>query len=123
MMSKKVLLVDDSAVLRKIVSFNLKKEGYEVIEAENGQIALEKLSEFTPDLIVLDIMMPVMDGFTVLKKLQEKEEWKRIPVIVLTAKGGEEDESLALSLGARKVMRKPFSPSQFIEEVKHLLNE
>jgi len=90
--SKKILLVDDSAVLRKIVSFNLKKEGYEVIEA-------------------------------VLKKLQEKEEWKRIPVIVLTAKGGEEDESLALSLGARKVMRKPFSPSQFIEEVKHLLNE
>lgn len=94
-----------------------------MIEAENGQIALEKLSEFTPDLIVLDIMMPVMDGFTVLKKLQEKENWKRIPVIVLTAKGGEEDESLAFSLGARKVMRKPFSPSQFIEEVKHLLNE
>uniref|UniRef100_UPI0003903FA9 Response regulator n=1 Tax=Thermotoga maritima (strain ATCC 43589 / DSM 3109 / JCM 10099 / NBRC 100826 / MSB8) TaxID=243274 RepID=UPI0003903FA9 len=122
-MSKKVLLVDDSAPIRKMVSFVLKKEGYEVIEAENGQIALEKLSEFTPDLIVLDIMMPVMDGFTVLKKLQEKEEWKRIPVIVLTAKGGEEDESLALSLGARKVMRKPFSPSQFIEEVKHLLNE
>lgn len=78
-MSKKILLVDDSAVLRKIVSFNLKKEGYEVIEAENGQIALEKLSEFTPDLIVLDIMMPVMDGFTVLKKLQEKRKLEKNP--------------------------------------------
>jgi len=120
---KKILLVDDSEVLRKIVSFNLKKAGYEVVEAENGKVALERLQEFVPDLMVLDIMMPVMDGFSVLRKMQEREEWKKIPVIVLTAKGGEEDETIALSLGAKRVIRKPFSPSQFLAEVERLLHE
>ncbi len=117
-MPKTILLVDDSDVLRKITSFNLKKQGYEVIEAKDGVEALEKLEELKPDLIILDIMMPRLDGFNVLRKMQEKDEWKDIPVIVLTAKGGEEDEELALSLGAKRVMTKPFSPIQLLEEVR-----
>lgn len=117
-MPKMILLVDDSDVLRKITSFNLKKQGYEVVEARDGIEALEKLEELKPDLMILDIMMPRLDGFNVLKRMQESDEWKDIPVIVLTAKGGEEDEELALSLGAKKVMTKPFSPIQLLEEVR-----
>ena len=117
-MPKTILLVDDSDVLRKITSFNLKKQGYEVVEAKDGMEALEKLEELKPDLMILDIMMPHLDGFNVLKRMQENHEWKDIPVIVLTAKGGEEDEKLALSLGAKRVMTKPFSPIQLLEEVR-----
>ena len=123
-MTKLVMLVDDSEVLRKITVFNLKKHGYEVIEATNGEEALQKLQEgIKPDLMLLDIMMPKMDGFTVLKRLQENEEWKKIPVIVLTAKGGEEDEKTALSLGATQVMTKPFSPIQLIQLIKQVIGD
>ncbi len=76
-----------------------------------------------PNLMLLDIMMPKMDGFTVLKNLKENDEWKDIPVIVLTAKGGEEDEQTAMSLGATMVMTKPFSPVQLIQEVKKVIGD
>ena len=123
-MAKLVMLVDDSDVLRKITVFNLKKHGYEVVEATNGEEAIEKLSGgIKPNLMLLDIMMPKMDGFTVLKKLRESDEWKDIPVIVLTAKGGEEDEQTAMSLGATMVMTKPFSPVQLIQEVKKVIGD
>lgn len=123
-MAKLVMLVDDSDVLRKITVFNLKKNGYDVVEATNGEEALEKLKEgLKPDLMLLDIMMPKMDGFTVLKHLKENDEWKDIPVIVLTAKGGEDDEKTALSLGATQVMTKPFSPIQLIQEVKRVIGD
>lgn len=118
-MAKKILIVDDSDVLRKILSFNFKKEGYEVYEAHDGEEGLQKIKEINPDAICLDIMMPKMDGFTVLKKL--KEENLKYPIIVLTAKGGEEDEDLALSLGALKVMTKPFSPKSVVEIVKQVV--
>ena len=123
-MAKLVMLVDDSDVLRKITVFNLKKNGYDVVEATNGEEAIEKLKEgIKPDLMLLDIMMPKMDGFTVLKILKENEEWKEIPVIVLTAKGGEDDEKTALELGATRVMTKPFSPIQLIQEVKRVIGD
>ncbi|MCD6450344.1 MAG: response regulator [Thermotogaceae bacterium] len=123
-MAKLVMIVEDSDVLRKISVFNLKKHGYSIIEAANGEEAIQKLSEgIKPDLMLLDIMMPKMDGFTVLKKLKENDEWKGIPVIVVTAKGGEDDEKTALSLGATKVMTKPFSPIQLIQEVKRVIGD
>ena len=123
-MAKLVMLVDDSNVLRKITAFNLKKNGYEVVEATNGEEAIQKLSEgIKPDLMLLDIMMPKMDGFSVLKRLKESEDWKDIPVIVLTAKGGEDDEQTALSLGATMVMTKPFSPAQLIQQVKKVIGD
>ncbi len=123
-MAKLVMLVDDSNVLRKITVFNLRKHGYDVVEATNGEEAIQKLSGgVKPDLMLLDIMMPKMDGFTVLKKLKENEGWKEIPVIVLTAKGGEEDERTAMLLGATMVMTKPFSPVQLIQEVKRVIGD
>jgi CheY-like chemotaxis protein len=118
---KKILVVDDSEVLRNILTFNLKHAGYDVQEAINGKDAIDKIKKVRPDTICLDIMMPIMDGFTVLKIL--KDEGMDIPVIVLTAKGGEDDEQNALSLGARKVLTKPFSPKQLIDTVKSLVGE
>ncbi|ABR30704.1 chemotaxis protein CheY [Thermosipho melanesiensis] len=120
---KKILVVDDSEVLRKITSFNLKKAGYEVFEAFDGIDGLEKIKSIKPDLIILDIMMPRLDGFGVLKEKQKIEEIKDIPVIILTAKGGAEDEKIAKSLGANLVMTKPFSPSILLEEVKRLMSD
>lgn len=115
---KKVLVVDDSDILRRIIVFNLKAAGYEVHEAVNGQEGIQKIKELNPDVICLDIMMPIMDGFSVLKIMQGEEI--NIPVIVLTAKGGEEDESTAKSLGAKEVLTKPFSPKNLVEIVKKL---
>lgn len=119
----KVLVVDDSDVLRKITVFNLKKLGMEVEEAVDGIDGLEKMRQWQPDVVILDIMMPRMDGFTVLKEMKKDERIKDIPVIVLTAKGGQNDEEIALSLGAKKVMTKPFSPTQLVEEVRSIVGK
>ncbi len=113
-MSKKVLVIDDSEVLRKIIEFNLKRAGFEVVQATNGQEGLEAIEREKPDLVFLDIMMPKMDGFAVLKKLKERG-LTDIPVIVITAKGGENDAAQATKLGAVAVMTKPFSPKKLVE--------
>jgi DNA-binding response OmpR family regulator len=118
---KKILVIDDSNILRRIITFNLKSAGYEVIEAINGKEGLEKIESDNPDMIFLDIMMPIMDGFTVLKELKNNDS--QIPVVVLTAKGGESDEETALNLGAKKVLTKPFSPKLLVDTVKELLGD
>lgn len=118
---KKILVVDDSNILRRIITFNLKSAGYEVLEAVNGKEGLDKINSENPDMVFLDIMMPIMDGFTVLKQLQKNK--CEVPVIVLTAKGGEDDEGTALNLGAKKVLTKPFSPKLLIDTVKEILGE
>ncbi|MGM0640156.1 MAG: response regulator transcription factor [Thermotogota bacterium] len=118
---KKILVVDDSNILRRIITFNLKAAGYEVLEAVNGKEGLETVENENPDMIFLDIMMPVMDGFTVLKELKSKEYSK--PVVVLTAKGGESDEETAISLGAKRVLTKPFSPKLLVDTVKEMLGD
>jgi len=120
-LTKKILVVDDSEVLRRITSFNLKKVGYEICEAVDGLDALEKLKEFRADLILLDIMMPRMDGFTFLKTVKSDTNLSDIPVIVLTAKGGENDELEAKRLGALMVLTKPFSPKQLLDIVKQVI--
>lgn len=122
-MAKKILIVDDSEVLRKIIVFNLKKLGYEIEEAVDGMLGLEKIRSFVPDVVILDIMMPRLDGFGVLKEKNTDESIQHIPVIVLTAKGGEDDRDTALSMGAKEVMTKPFSPKQLIECVDKVIND
>lgn len=120
-MARKVLVVDDSEVLRRITTFNLKKAGYDVAEAVDGIDALEKLKDFKADLILLDIMMPRMDGFTFLRNIKSNDNFSNIPVIVLTAKGGENDTLEAKNLGAHTVLTKPFSPKQLIDLVKQVI--
>ncbi len=120
---KKVLVVDDSDVLRKIVSFNLQKEGYQVFEATNGIEALQVAEKIKPDVIILDVMMPQMDGFEALKRLRSDSSFDSTPIIILTAKGGEEDPRTAISLGANGFLTKPFSPLKLIEEVRRVIGK
>ncbi|MGB9790683.1 response regulator transcription factor [Thermotoga caldifontis] len=119
-MSCRVLVVDDSDVLRKIVGFNLSKEGFIVEEARDGVEALERMASAKPDLVILDIMMPRLNGFEVLKRMRTDPELSSIPVIVLTAKGGEDDAKTALQNGANGFLTKPFSPVKLIEEVRRV---
>ncbi|RKX42626.1 MAG: two-component system response regulator [Thermotogae bacterium] len=117
-----ILVVDDSEVLRRIVVFNLVRNGYTVSEASDGEEALQKLKESTPDLVILDIMMPKMNGFEVLKVMKQDENLSKVPVIVLTAKGGENDLQEGLKLGADIFLTKPFSPGRLVEEVQRVIN-
>lgn len=112
--------MDDSEVLRKIVGFNLSKEGFTVEEAKDGVEALEKMKSQKPDLVILDIMMPNLNGFEVLRRMRSDPETSGIPVIMLTAKGGENDAKTALQYGANGFLTKPFSPLKLIEEVRRV---
>ncbi len=115
-----VLVVDDTAVLRKIIKFNLQKAGYTVEEAVDGYDGLEKVKDNKPDLILLDLMMPRLDGFGFLEKIKNGEN-KDIPIVVLTAKGSKEDIDRVKSLGANDFMNKPFSPKDLIQKVGEML--
>ena len=114
-MDKKVLVVDDEKSIADIVKFNLKKEGYMVDLAYDGEEAIRKVYEVLPDLIILDIMLPKKDGFQVLKEI--RKEFK-IPVLMLTAKEEEVDKVLGLELGADDYITKPFSMRELVARVK-----
>ncbi len=116
----KVLVVDDSDVLRRISVFNLKRAGFEVYEAIDGMDGLEKMRKVNPNVVILDVMMPNLDGFGVLKKMNEEGLFEKIKVVMLTAKGGDDDAEHALRLGASKFLTKPFSPKQLVEVVNEL---
>ena len=106
---KRILVVDDEKGLVKIIRLNLEQDGFDVIEAFNGSQAMEKLRTTLPDLVLLDVMMPDTDGFTVLKMIRQIGN---IPVIMLTAKGEEDDKIKGLELGADDYVTKPFSPRE-----------
>lgn len=121
-MAKRILLVDDEPDIIEFLEYNLIREGFEVISARDGVEALRKLSE-KPDLIILDIMMPNMDGFEVCKKIRSKESLKNVPVIFLTAKSSEVDEITGLELGANDYVKKPISPKKLIARVNSNLRK
>lgn len=114
----KILVVDDETYIVELVKFNLEKEGFEVIVAYDGVSALELVKSESPDLIVLDIMLPIMDGLEVCKALKQDENFNTIPIIMLTAKGGEIDTVLGLETGADDYITKPFSPRELLARVK-----
>lgn len=114
-MSKKILIVDDEKNIVDILKFNLKKEGFTTIEAYDGEQAMKMAQEEKPDLILLDVMLPRTDGFTVCRKLRETIS---TPIIMLTAKDDEVDKVLGLELGADDYITKPFSPRELIARVK-----
>jgi two-component system, OmpR family, response regulator VicR len=113
--SKKILIVDDEKNIVDILKFNLKKEGFSTIEAYDGEQAVEMALEEKPDLILLDIMLPKMDGFTVCRKLRQTIA---TPILMLTAKEEEVDKVLGLELGADDYITKPFSPRELMARVK-----
>jgi two-component system, OmpR family, alkaline phosphatase synthesis response regulator PhoP len=114
---KKILLVDDEQDIVEFLKYNLEREGFEVIVGHDGQDALNSLTE-KPDLIILDIMMPKLDGFETCKLIREKKEFKNTPIIFLTAKAGETNEIKGLELGASDYIQKPISPNKLIARVK-----
>ncbi len=114
-MNKKVLLVDDEKTLAKALKFNLEKEGYQVDCAYDGEEALAKVEEISPDLIVLDLMLPKLDGFEVCQKVRRNHN---IPIIMLTAKTEDIDKILGLELGADDYMTKPFNPRELAARIK-----
>lgn len=114
-MSRKILIVDDEKNIVDILKFNLKKESFTTIEAYDGEQAVEMALNQGPDLILLDVMLPKMDGFTVCRKLRESIN---TPILMLTAKEEEVDKVLGLELGADDYITKPFSPREVIARVK-----
>ncbi|MGH7456345.1 MAG: response regulator, partial [bacterium] len=107
-MAKRILLVDDEQDILDLLKYNLEAEGYETMTAADGLRALE-LAQSAPDLIILDVMLPGKDGWEVILQLRQNETTKHIPVIFLTAKGGEIDEVVGLELGADDYIIKPIS--------------
>lgn len=114
-MAKKILVVDDEESIVKIIGYNLKKEGYEVLTACDGEKGYELAVSEKPDLILLDIMMPKMDGYEVCKKIREKSN---VPIIMLTARAEEVDKVVGLELGADDYVTKPFGNRELMARVK-----
>lgn len=113
-----ILIVDDELRMRRFIRMNLELEGYQVIEAENGIHALDQIRQFNPDLVIMDVMMPEMDGFETLKLLREIST---VPVILLTVRADEEDITRGLGLGADDYITKPFSPRVLTSRVGAVL--
>ncbi len=114
----RILVVDDEKRMVGFIRLNLEHDGFEVIEAFNGAQAIERLRDSLPDLILLDIMMPDLDGFEVLRMVREASA---VPVIMLTAKGEENDKVRGLELGADDYITKPFSPRELVSRVRAVL--
>ncbi|MCI8804640.1 MAG: response regulator transcription factor [Clostridiales bacterium] len=114
-MARKILVVDDEESIVKIIEYNLKKEGYEVLRALDGEEGYKLAVEGKPDLILLDIMMPKMDGYEVCKKVREKSD---VPIIMLTARAEEVDKVVGLELGADDYVTKPFGNRELMARVK-----
>ena len=117
---KKILVVDDEKPISEIVKYNLVKEGYEVFTAYDGEEALEKVEEVEPDLIILDLMLPKMDGLEVAREVRKTHD---MPIIMVTAKDSEIDKVLGLELGADDYVTKPFSNRELVARVKANLRQ
>lgn len=118
---KRILVVDDEIYIVHILEFTLTMEGYEVVTAADGEEALRKIEQDRPDLVVLDIMMPKMDGYEVCRRLREDEDSRTLPVILLSAKGRPIDRETGLEVGADDYIVKPFSPRRLLEKIRELL--
>ncbi len=119
-MAKKILVVDDERHIVRLVEVNLTRAGYDVVTAYDGVEALEAVKNETPDMIVLDVMMPRMDGFEVLRRLQADPETQNIPVIMLTAKAQDADVFKGWSSGVSSYLTKPFNPRELLTFVERI---
>ena len=115
---RRILVVDDEERMVRFIRLNLEHDGFQVSEAFNGKEAIQKIRDVTPDLILLDVMMPDLNGFEVLETVREVSN---VPVIMLTAKGEEDDRVRGLELGADDYVTKPFSPRELVSRVKAVL--
>jgi DNA-binding response OmpR family regulator len=114
----KVLVVDDDRILADLISFTLRREGFQVIQAHDGEAALQRWADDQPDLLVLDVNLPGQDGFTVCRHIREQAQ---IPIILLTVRAEDDDVVKGLGLGADDYIAKPFSPRQLVARVRAVL--
>ncbi|MCQ6563548.1 response regulator transcription factor [Paenibacillus mendelii] len=117
-MKRRILLVEDDVLMREFITDYFKKEQWEVAEADNGRLALEIVEQTSVDLIVLDIMMPEMDGWTVCRRIREKSD---VPIIIITARVEDDDQIMGFELGADEYVTKPFSPRVLVARATALL--
>ena len=120
-MAKIIMTVDDSTSVRQMVSFTLKQEGYEVIEAVDGLDALQKLKTANIDLLITDLNMPNCDGLTLIKEVRAMPQFKFVPILFLTTESGDEKKGLGKTAGATGWIIKPFKPEQLLSVVKKVV--
>lgn len=120
-MNHKILIADDEPNIVISLEFLMQQSGYEVVTARDGEDAMQKIASFQPDLVLLDIMLPKLNGFEVCQRIRENSEWNRIKIIMLSAKGREIEVSKGIALGADAYVTKPFSTKDLIAQVQHLL--
>jgi len=122
-MARKVLIVDDEPNIVTSLEFLMRRCGYEVAVARNGEEALGLVASFLPDLVLLDVMMPIKSGYDVCRAMRENPAWRHMKIVVLSAKGREAEVSKGLSLGADAYVTKPFSSRELTRQVGELLGE
>ena len=120
-MAKKILIVDDEPSIIVALQFLMEQNGYETLVAFSGEEAIEVVTQHRPDLILLDIMLPVVDGFEVCQRVREKPDWKDIRIVLVTALDRESNVAKGLALGADAYVTKPFANADLIAKVKELL--
>lgn len=123
MAGKRILVVDDEQEMVKAISIRLKASGYEIENAYDGQEALDKVYASPPDLIVLDLMLPVKDGYKVCRLLKFDAKYKHLPVLMLTARAQDSDKVMGQEVGANAYLTKPFKAEELLAKVKELLGE
>ena len=120
-MSKKILIVEDELDLVKLLRYNLEKEGFRVTQTTDGSLALAEIRRDLPDLLILDLMLPGVDGLEVCRQLRRHERYIALPILMLTARGEEADRVVGLEIGADDYVTKPFSMRELIARVRALL--
>jgi two-component system phosphate regulon response regulator PhoB len=121
MAGNRILIIEDERALTEVLAYNLQREGFEAVTAHDGQEGLRKAQTLLPDLILLDLMLPLISGLEICRELRAGERTRDIPIIILTAKAEETDQLVGFSLGADDYVTKPFSPKVLLQRIKALL--
>ncbi len=121
-MTDKILIVEDEKPISELIGFHLEKKNYQIKFSYDGESAIQEIEHWLPDLILLDWMLPNISGIEVLKRIKRKDNLKKIPIIMLTAKGQEDDKIRGFELGVEDYVTKPFLPSEILARIKSLLN-
>ena len=122
-MSKKILVIDDNPGSLRLMRYTLEKKGYQVITASDGLEGLRKARDEHPDLIILDVMLPGLDGYEVCHRLRQKPETVTLPILMISVKARQDDKDIGLRMGADDYLTKPASPSTIVAKVETLLTD
>lgn len=120
-MSKKILVIEDDPATQRLVEYSLKQEGYQIITASNGLDGIRKALGESPDLVILDVMLPGMDGFEICYRLRSEPATKKLPILMFSAKAQEIDKETGIKVGADDYLTKPSAPADIVSHVEKLL--